>query len=187
MCVFVSEGDTGIKEESRQDSDYSDDFEESDDENYSDEFETEAAEISDSSKTPISPDLVNTGENGDYRHTITPDCHVTGDDDYPDDFEADSETEEVLGEILSNARAAQDAEAVDDVILDHASPPLSRREKLKQHMIGAFGVKVFEEVQKVNDRKNQEMDRVEFEKLTGSEMMETCYLVNELFIDDTTH
>ena len=132
------------------------------------------------SKTPISPDFLNSGENGDYRHTIISDCHVTG--DYPDDFEAD----EVLGEILSNARAAQDAEAVDDIILDQVSSTLSCRENLKQHMVGAFRVKVSEEVQRVNDRKKQQVDRVEFEKLTGSEMMrETCYLVNDLFILDT--
>ena len=116
----------------------------------------------------------------------SPKAQATAEDEYPDDFEIDSDAEDILDDILINARAAQETELVNDVIQDQASPGLSHRHRLKQHMIGAFGEKVFEDVQRVNDCKSSksQVNRVEFEKLSGSEMMETCYLVNELFIDD---
>lgn len=184
--TFPSGEDACIKEEStEQESDYSDDFEEPDNENYSDEFETEPAELNDSLKTPVSPGNVTDGD----KSVLNPsaEAQATAEDEYPDDFEMDSDAEDVLDEILTNARAAQETEVVNDVIQDQASPGLLRRHKLKQHMIGAFGEKVFEQVQRVNDGKSSEsqVKRVEFEKLTGSEMMETCYLVNELSIDDS--
>lgn len=161
--------------DSKHDSDYSDDFEDSDDDNYSDEFETEPALLNNSLKTPIPPDAVNSGEDmKELSSPFTPEGQATAEDDYPDDFDDDSDAENVLDEILLNAKAAQEAEVVNDVIQDHPSPGLSRRHKLKQQMIGAFGEKVFEQVQKFKDDKGSQFESgtVEFEKLTGSEIME---------------
>ncbi|XP_078363568.1 serine/threonine-protein kinase Nek1-like isoform X2 [Oculina patagonica] len=149
---------------------YSDDFDESADEEYSDEFEEESELNGDSLKKPMSA----------TKHKEKRD-EQEFEDEYPDDFEDDSE-EEVLDDILTNARAAQDAE-VEEELVEDTDRPSSCKQKLKEHVITVLGERMFEEVRERFARGELEGDqRPEFEKLTGSEMMETCYLVNELFI-----
>lgn len=148
---------------------YSDDFDESDDEEYSDE--SDEGSNGDSPKKPVSAAKMK--ENGEDEEAEV---------EYPDDFEDDSE-EEILDDILTNARAAQDAEAVEEEIVEDLDRPLSCKQKLKEQVISFIGEKMFEEVRERFARGEMDSDqRPEFEKLSGSEMMETCYLVNELFI-----
>lgn len=137
---------------------YPDDFEESDDE---DDFDEEFQ------KRPTSFATLDEKEH-DY--------------EYPDDFEEDSE-EEILDDILTNARAAKDAEVGEEENIEDLDSPVSCKQKLKEEMINVIGEKIFEEVcEKVARRKYDDDQSREFEKLDGSDMMQTCYLVNELFI-----
>lgn len=149
---------------------YSDDFDESSDEEYSDEFEEESELKGDSPKKPVS--VTKLKEKRDEEEEA--------EDEYPDDFEDDSE-EEVLDDILTNARAAQDAEVVEEEFVEDLDKPSSCKQMLKEHVITVLGQRMFEEVRERFARGEADQ-RPEFEKLTGSEMMETCYLVNELFI-----
>lgn len=144
---------------------------------YTDDFESDESDSDedsemngDSAKKPLSAAKLR--ENRDDEE---------GDNAYPDDFEDDSD-EEVLDDILSNARAAQDAE--EEEIVEDIETPSSCKQKLKEQMINVIGEKRFEEVRERCARRELGGDqRPEFERLDGSEMMETCYLVNELFID----
>ncbi|CAH3161385.1 unnamed protein product [Porites lobata] len=150
---------------------YSDDFDELDDEEYSDE--SDEGSNGDSPKKPVS--AAKKEENGEDEEAEV---------EYPDDFEDDSE-EEILDDILTNARAAQDAEAVEEEIVEDLDRPLSCKQKLKEQVISFIGEKTFEEVRERfarGEMGSDQTERPEFEKLSGSEMMETCYLVNELFI-----
>lgn len=137
---------------------YPDDFEELDDE---DDFDEE------SQKRPISFATLDEKEQ-DY--------------EYPDDFEEDSE-EEILDDILTNARAAKDAEVEEEKIIEDLDSPVFCKQKLKEEMINVIGEQMFEEVREKVARGKYDDDKSrEFEKLDGSDMMQTCYLVNELFI-----
>ncbi|XP_020631009.1 serine/threonine-protein kinase Nek1-like [Orbicella faveolata] len=149
---------------------YSDDFDESADEEYSDEFEEDSELNGDSLKKPVSATKLK--EKRDEEEA---------EDYYPDDFEDDSEEDEVLDDILTNARAAQDAEVAEEEFVEDLDRPSSCKQKLKEHVITVIGERMFEEVRERFARGEADQ-RPEFEKLTGSEMMETCYLVNELFI-----
>ncbi|XP_074617510.1 serine/threonine-protein kinase Nek5-like isoform X3 [Acropora palmata] len=146
----------------KQDNDvdeYPDDFEELDDE---DDFDEE------SQKRPISFATLEEKEQ-DY--------------EYADDFEEDSE-EEILDDILANARAAKDAEVEEEEIIEDLESPVFCKQKLKEEMINVIGEQMFEEVREKVARGKYDDDQSsrEFEKLDGSDMMRTCYLVNELFI-----
>lgn len=151
---------------------YSDDFDESDDEDYSDEFEDDSELNGNSLKKPLCATKLT--ESGGDEET---------ENEYPDDFEDDSEEEEVLGDILTNARAAHDGEVPEEEVVEDSDRPLSCKQKLKEHVITVIGEKMFEEVRERFAKGELETDqRPEFEQVTGSKMMETCYLVNELFI-----
>lgn len=150
---------------------YSDDFDDSDDEDYSDEFDDDRELNGDSPKKPLSAAKLKESE-----------VEEEPENEYPDDFEDDSE-EEALDDILTNARAAQDGEVAEEEVVEDSDGPLSCKQKLKEHVITVIGEKMFEEVRERFARGELETDqRPEFEQVTGSEMMETCYLVNELFI-----
>jgi len=103
--------------------------------------------------------------------------------EYADDFEEDSE-EEILDDILANARAAKDAEVEEEEIIEDLESPVFCKQKLKEEMINVIGEQMFEEVREKVARGKYDDDQSsrEFEKLDGSDMMRTCYLVNELFI-----
>lgn len=150
---------------------YSDDFDDSDDEDYSDEFDDDRELNGDSPKKPLSAAKLKESE-----------VEEEPENEYPDDFEDDSE-EEALDDILTNARAAQDGEVAEEEVVEDSDGSLSCKQKLKEHVITVIGEKMFEEVRERFARGELETDqRPEFEQVTGSEMMETCYLVNELFI-----
>lgn len=160
----MSEKKVGQTNQDNDVDEYPDDFEESDDEDRDLDEE--------SLKTPMTAaKLKGNGveEDSDY--------------EYPDDFEDDSE-EEVIDDILTNARAAKDTEVEEEEIVEDLDRPISCKQKLKEQVINVIGEKMFEEVRERFVRGEFEDDeRPEFEKLdAGSEMMETCYLVNELFI-----
>jgi len=73
---------------------------------------------------------------------------------------------------------------VDEELVEDLDRPSSCKQKLKEQVINVIGEKIFEEVRERFARGELDGDqRPEFEQLSGSEMMETCYLVNELFID----
>lgn len=155
---------------------YSDDFVSSSDEEYSDKFDDDF-QNGDAQKKPMSA-----AEPKENKEDEEPE------DEYDDDFEEDSE-EEVLDDILTNARAAKDAEVVEEELVEDSDGPLSCKQKLKEQMINVIGERMFEEVRERFARGEMDGDqRPEFERLSGSDMMETCYLVNELFIgpDDNT-
>ncbi|XP_001641894.3 serine/threonine-protein kinase Nek5 isoform X2 [Nematostella vectensis] len=161
-------------------SDYSDDFDESEEEVYSDEFDEDLA-LNGSLKTPIPSSDATSPWNGGRE---------SGDNEveYADDFEEDSDEEEVLDDLLANARAAQAAE--EEEIVEDDDQSVSCKQILRSHVMDALGKKVFEEVcERARNEDDQTArfwfrpDMVEFERITGSELMETCYLVNELFID----
>ncbi|XP_031559885.1 serine/threonine-protein kinase Nek5-like [Actinia tenebrosa] len=168
----------GQNRDEQVDSDYSDDFDELAEEeaSYSDDFEEDTA-LNGTQKKPMGASSSPSGLG---------DAEGSNDDiEYPDDFEEDSDEEEVLDDILANARAAQEAKEED--VVEDSFEPGSRRQRLKEQVIGALGEEVFEQV--CGQLENQSIEKTlaegpEFEKVqSGSSMLETCYLVNELFID----
>ncbi|KAJ7380843.1 hypothetical protein OS493_007233 [Desmophyllum pertusum] len=108
---------------------YSDDFDESADEEYSDEFDEDSELNGDSLKKPMSATKLKEKRDDEE-----------AENEYPDDFEDDSE-EEVLDDILTNARAAQDAEVVEEEFVEDVDRPPSCKQKLKEHVITVIGEK----------------------------------------------
>lgn len=104
-----------------------------------------------------------------------------------DDFEEDSD--ESLEDVLACAKAAQYLEVSEETVEDYERPVSSCRDLIKEGCINVLGEKAFKEVQEFcqGGKANIEINPGhEFEKLSGSEQMETCFLVNELFMDGST-
>lgn len=147
---------------------YADDFVEETDSDYSDDFDEDTFEA----------ELVS-GENktenlGDYL------------DDFEEiDEEEEQEIEDVLGNaadvLQKNAEEGYEEVLVDDKQSWGNSNIAFVREQCREFLGGI----VFEKVEKVC--KNNQDDgclRPEFQRIAGSEMLETCFLVNELVIND---
>ncbi|KXJ25007.1 hypothetical protein AC249_AIPGENE29207 [Exaiptasia diaphana] len=168
MCWLYLEENQ--KKDQDECSDYSDDFVESEDDIYMDDFEDDS---------PM---------NGSLKKPLPTVDNDNAEEDYPDDFEEDSDAEEVLGDILASARAAQEVEEEEELVED-CEDTVSCRQRLKEHFIDVLGgEKAFEDVcgQLENSSVEKTLaERPEFEKVqSGSNLMETCYLVNELFIEN---
>lgn len=156
--------------------DYPDDFEDSssDEAEYSNDFDD--VEGDNSLKQPMAAKAA----------AVVPAGVEKDDSSYSDDdFEEDSD--ESLQDVLDCAKAAQDLEVSEETVEDFERPISSCRDFIKEECINVFGEKAFQEVREFCQSGRTSLEEHpgnEFEKLSGSERMETCFLVNELFLVD---
>lgn len=157
--------------------DYPDDFEASSDDDeaeYSDDFDE--GEGDESLKEPMA------AKTGVGLSKVGVNVESYSDEE----FEQDSDSES-LRNILASAKAAQDLEVPEETVEDYERPASSCRDIIKEGCINVLGEKAFNEVKELcQNGKNKIEDHPgqEFEKLSGSDTMETCFLVNELFMLD---
>eukprot|EP00112_Aurelia_sp_Birch-Aquarium-sp1_P016335 Seg3695.3 transcript_id=Seg3695.3/GoldUCD/mRNA.D3Y31 product="Serine/threonine-protein kinase Nek1" protein_id=Seg3695.3/GoldUCD/D3Y31 len=153
---------------------YADDFVEESDSDYSDDFDEDAVEA----------ELANI-ENEASNET-TDESGVAN--DYPDDFEEiDEEDEQEIEDILDNAEDVlqRKQEECEEVVEEDVAYGNSNVAFLRQQCREYLGEIVFSEVETVcRGRRDQESLRPEFQRIAGSEMLETCFLVNELVLNE---
>ncbi|XP_028399772.1 serine/threonine-protein kinase Nek1-like [Dendronephthya gigantea] len=105
-----------------------------------------------------------------------------------DEFEQDSDCESSLQDILASAKAAQDIEVLEETVEDNQRPASSCRDLIKEECINVLGEKGFYKVKEFCQNKGitniEDHPGQEFEKISDSDRMESCFLVNELFMLD---
>ncbi|XP_065072303.1 serine/threonine-protein kinase Nek1-like [Rhopilema esculentum] len=153
---------------------YADDFVEESDSDYSDDFDEVEIE-DDLGESDNEDEKENTNESGVI-------------DQYPDDFEElGEEDEQEIEDLLDNAEdVLQGQEAYEDFVDDQPGDGSSNIAMLREHCREHLGNTMFNKVEQIcKVGHDQEFLGSEFQRIAGSEMLDTCFLVNELVIRDT--
>ncbi|XP_070564800.1 uncharacterized protein [Ptychodera flava] len=188
--------------EPRDSGEYSDDFTSSDEENgggdnvceSSDEEipeeVPEARDDDDDDNPDVESSELTAGHVYPSRKGDLPVIQIDKETDYPDDFEEENETdEEDLDEIINHAMTAVGTDAYEDefyqVDEDFDRPASSCRQILRDHCIDSLGKDVFQKIQKHCQKGVSAKDlQPRFEHIVGSDHLETCYLVNEILVEE---
>lgn len=173
---------------------YADDFVEESDSDYSDDFDEDAPEpeliANDKEAASDFEDETKTG-NGNRNDLAAKNEHANEIGvvaEYADDFEdVDEEEEQEIEDIVDNAEEILQGknEVCDDVVDNERSGAVSNIAFVKEQCREYLGEQVFTELEQVcKERHNAENLRPEFQRIAGTEMLETCFLVNELILKD---
>jgi len=160
---------------------YADDFVEESDSDYSDDFNEEGLNPEDSAIDfeAVGSENQNGTENGN-----TNESGVVA--EYPDDFEDfDEEDEQEIEDIVGNAEDVLQGkeEIYEEIVEDERSSNVAFVKKQCREYLGD---KIFDKVEEIC-REGYDAENLgpEFQRIAGSEMLETCYLVNELVLNDS--